>query len=60
MRKAILILAAGAAIGYYWGFNDAQIHKNDIVTRMVRHAGGTTRGEVANDADGMMKKVEQQ
>ena len=60
MRKAILILAVGAATGYYWGFNDAQIHKDDIVTRMVRRAGGTTRGEVANDADGMMKKVEQQ
>lgn len=55
--KYILILAVGAALGYGYGFADAQVHKKNVVTRMVERVGGSNRDEFRNDIDGRMEKA---
>ena len=58
MRKAILLLAIGIAVGYWLGFQDRQNHRQDIVTRLVNQAGGSTRHDVKNDPDKLMDSLD--
>ena len=57
VMKYIFILAIGAAIGYGYGFADAQVHKKNLATRMVERVGGSNRDEFRNDIDERMEKA---
>lgn len=58
MLRTLLLLVVGLAIGYSFGFHDAKVHRLDIVARAVQAAGGSVRGDVGNNVDGMMDSVE--
>jgi hypothetical protein len=58
MRKAILLLAIGIAVGYWMGFQDRTIHRHNIVTRLVNRAGGSARSDVKNDPDQLMDSLD--
>jgi hypothetical protein len=58
MKKALLLLAIGLAVGYWLGFNDAQNNTDDIITRLVTRTGGSTRDAVQSNADRMLDSVE--
>mgnify|MGYP001549786512 FL=1 len=58
MRKFLLLVAIGVALGYWWGWSDAQVNQEDVVTRMVNRAGGKTRSSLKNDADQTMDSLE--
>jgi hypothetical protein len=57
MRKALVLLAIGVALGYTWGWRDAHINDDDIVTRIVSRVGGSTRGELKNDPDHLLDSL---
>jgi hypothetical protein len=57
MRKALVLLAIGVALGYTWGWRDAHINESDVVTRIVSQVGGSTRGELKNDPDHMLDSL---
>ncbi|HET7620976.1 MAG TPA: hypothetical protein VFK39_03645 [Gemmatimonadaceae bacterium] len=57
MRKALVLLAIGVAMGYTWGWRDAHVNDNDIVTRIVSQVGGSTRGNLKNDPDHMLDSL---
>jgi hypothetical protein len=57
MRKALVLLAIGVALGYTWGWRDAHVNDNDIVTRIVSQVGGSTRGNLKNDPDHMLDSL---
>ena len=54
--KYFIILVVGVAIGYGYGFSDAQVNKKSIVTRIVERVGGSNRDEFTNDIDARMAK----
>jgi hypothetical protein len=58
MKRMIICLAIGAALGYWWGFSDAQVNKHDIVTRAVDRVGGKTRSAVRNDLDRVSESID--
>lgn len=58
MRKFLLLVAIGVALGYWWGWSDAQVNQEDVVTRMVNRAGGKTRSSLKADADQTMDSLE--
>lgn len=51
MFKLLFILAIGVAIGYGYGWKDAQIHEKAIYERLVDKIGGSNRDLVRNDID---------
>ncbi len=57
MRKALVLLAIGVALGYTWGWRDAHINDNDVVTRIVSQVGGSTRGNLKNNPDHMLDSL---
>jgi hypothetical protein len=57
MRKALVLLAIGVALGYTWGWRDAHINENDVVSRIVSQVSGNTRGELRNDPDRMLDSL---
>jgi hypothetical protein len=57
MRKALVLLAIGVALGYTWGWRDAHINESDVVTRIVSQVGGSTRGDLKNDPDHMLDSL---
>lgn len=58
MKKALVLLALGIAAGYWWGFNDAKVHRHDIVTRLVNQAGGKTRESLKTNPDELLDSLE--
>lgn len=58
MRKVLVLLVVGVALGYWWGFRDAQVNDRDIVSRIVSQVGGSTRSDVRNDPDHMLDSLE--
>lgn len=58
MRKVLVLLAIGVALGYWWGWTDAQVNQQDVVTRMVNRAGGKTRASIKANADQTMDSLE--
>ena len=50
MFKFLLILALGIAMGYFSGFNDAQINEKHIAERFIDALGGEG---LKSDADGL-------
>ncbi len=59
MRKGILIIAIGIGLGYWFGFKDAQTHREDVVTRIVHRVGGSNRENFrTGDVDSRMERLE--
>jgi hypothetical protein len=58
MKKALVLLLIGMAVGYWWGYTDANTYGADVVTRMIQHTGGKTRRSVGSNADRLMDSVE--
>ncbi len=57
MRKALVLLAIGVALGYAWGWRDAQTNDDDVVTRIVSQVGGSTRADLKNDPDHLLDSL---
>ncbi|MCU0635785.1 MAG: hypothetical protein MUE41_13000, partial [Gemmatimonadaceae bacterium] len=57
MLKYILVLAVGVAIGYGYGWQDAQTHEAHIAERFVQQIGGEVKGEVDGSVDSRMDRV---
>ena len=57
MLRILFLLVVGVAIGYFIGFNDAQKHDQNVVTRHVKTAGGAARSGVVNDLDAKYDKA---
>ena len=45
MFKTLVILAAGAAIGYSYGYKDAKLHDKNVYERVIDRAGAAARGK---------------
>lgn len=58
MVRLLLVLAIGVAIGYMYGFGDAQQHDRDVVVRFMDRVGGDARSYSSNDTDALMMKAE--
>lgn len=51
MFKFLLVLCFGVAIGYGYGWRDAQAHEKNVAERLVDRIGGESREKVGNDVD---------
>ncbi len=58
MLKYLLILAVGVAIGYGYGWKDAQINTRHVAERVLDRIGGESRELVSADIDKKMKDAE--
>lgn len=58
MARVLLILLAGVAIGYLYGWRDAQAHDEPAYTRVISGIGGSTRDHVRTDVDAKMNELE--
>ena len=58
MLRILLILAIGAALGYGYGFRDAQTHEKMLVSRVLDRLGGDARQYSSNDVDRQMNRLE--
>ena len=58
MLKFALVLVAGIAIGYFYGFDDAKKNDDNVVTRVVERVGGSNRGKYNSDIDKKMQAAE--
>lgn len=60
MFKLLLILAVGIAIGYNYGWNDAQINAKNVAERVVDRIGGANRDnqKAGADIDSKMRSAE--
>ena len=57
MPMKLVLLLIGLAAGYSLGFKDAQVNKEDVVSRTVDRL--RQRGDkYSNDIDGQMDKLE--
>jgi len=54
MFKFLFALAIGIALGYNYGWNDAQLNEKAIYERVVDRIGGSNRDLVGNDVDARM------
>ena len=57
MFKFLLILALGIAIGYSYGWKDAQVHEKNVAERMVDRIGGDNKDMLSSDADATTRSV---
>ena len=58
MFKFAFALVVGMSIGYFYGFDDAKKHDDNVVTRVVDRVGGSNRGKDNNDVDKQMENLE--
>ncbi len=58
MKKAILFIAIGIALGYSYGWRDAQRYDENVVTRVVHRVGGSNREHFQADVDGKMDRLQ--
>ena len=58
MFKFVIALVAGISIGYFYGFDDAKKHDDNVVTRVVERVGGSNRDKYRTDVDKQMDAVE--
>ena len=57
MFKFLVILALGVAIGYGYGWKDAQVNEKNVAERMVDRIGGETKTRMSSDADATTRDV---
>ena len=58
MLKYVFVLVVGIAIGYFYGFDDAKKHDENVVARTVERVGGSNRGKYGTDVDAKMEAAE--
>ncbi len=58
MFKTLMLIVVGLCLGYFMGFSDGRVHRQNVVARMVDRVGGSHRDAVANDVDKQMDSVE--
>jgi hypothetical protein len=58
MKKLVLLFIAGITIGYFYGFQDAKSHRDNVVRRVVSSVGGSNRDKLNNDMDAKMERAE--
>jgi hypothetical protein len=58
MLKTLIIIIAGATIGYFAGFSDAQEHADNVAVRIIHQVGGDSRDRVSADVDKQMEHAE--
>ena len=58
MKKVLFLLLVGVVLGYWLGFNDAQVNKQNIAVRLVNRAGGKTRETVRSNTDRELDSLE--
>ncbi len=51
MFKYLVILAVGVAMGYGYGWKDAQANEKNVAERVLDRIGGETRARMGNDID---------
>jgi len=57
MFKFIAVLVIGIAIGYFYGFDDAKRHDENVVARAVDRVG-VTGSKSSTDVDKQMEAAE--
>lgn len=58
MFKFFCILALGVALGYSYGWKDAQLHDKHIAERALEQVGGESRRLVDGDIDKTMRAAD--
>jgi hypothetical protein len=58
MKKTLFLLLVGVALGYWLGFDDAQVHKQNIAVRLINQVGGRTRETVRSNTDRELDSLE--
>lgn len=58
MFKYLFFLAIGIAIGYSYGWKDAQINTQHIAERLVERIGGDNKKNMDADIDAKMRSAE--
>lgn len=58
MYKLLFILVIGIAIGYSYGWKDAQRNDQNIAERLVERIGGDNKKNMDSDVDAKMRDVE--
>lgn len=58
MGKMLLVLLGGISIGYFYGFSDAKVHKDNLVQRSVSWANHATEQYQSNDVDRVMGRLD--
>lgn len=58
MFKYLFILAIGIAIGYSYGWKDAQINTTHAAERLVERIGGDNKKNMDADIDAKMRSAE--
>ena len=56
--KYLFILAIGIAIGYSYGWKDAQVNTTHIAERLVERIGGDNKKNMDADIDAKMRSAE--
>jgi hypothetical protein len=51
MFKYLVILSVGVAMGYGYGWKDAQTNAKNLAERVLDRIGGETRERMGNDVD---------
>ncbi len=57
MFKFVLILALGVALGYGYGWKDAQVHEKNVAERLIDRVGGDNKSKMGSDADATTRSV---
>ena len=57
MFKFCFILAVGIALGYGYGWKDAQVNEKHIAERLVDRIGGETKDKMNSDADATARDI---
>lgn len=58
MFKYLVILSIGVAIGYSYGWKDAQVNTQHIAERLVERIGGDNKKNMDADVDAKMRALE--
>ncbi|MEO7997469.1 MAG: hypothetical protein ABI852_08495 [Gemmatimonadaceae bacterium] len=58
MFKYLVILSVGVAIGYSYGWKDAQVNTQHIAERLVERIGGDNKKNMDADVDAKMRVLE--
>lgn len=58
MFRLLLILAVGVTIGYFYGWNDAQVNDRTVAERMLDQLDHRTRTAIGNNVDGQLSTID--
>jgi hypothetical protein len=57
MFKFFFILTLGIAIGYGYGWKDAQVNEKNVAERLVDRIGGDNKDMMSSDADAKARDI---